>query len=281
MVSIAVTGGKGGTGKSTVAVNLAFALAGTGLKIDLVDLDVECPNDSRISGITVSPVSEVYKSIPVITDKCTGCSACVQACEPKALFILNNKAQLVPDICEGCMLCKEVCPFNAIDEGKKRVGHVSVGEVNAGTGKVRLIEGKLDIGEDASTSVILETLSHSNSDVKIIDTAAGTHCTVVKALKQVKHAFVVTEPTPFGLSDSKKLIEVLNKLNKSFDIVLNRSGVSEFKGGVEPRFEIPYSKDIVDSYVQGNPIVVDKPESDVSHVFLEMADYARNILFGD
>ncbi len=279
MPNLAVTGGKGGTGKSTVAVNLAFALAMKGLKVDLLDLDVECPNDSRISGINLEPVSEVYKSIPEITDKCRGCGLCIQACEPKALYALNGRANLIPDLCEGCMLCKEVCPFQAIETGKKRVGMVSVGRLKIGDGEISLIEGKLEVGEDASTQVISEVLKYSRADIRIIDTAAGTHCTVVRALRQADYAFVVTEPTPFGVSDSKKIIEVLRKLNLGFDLVVNRAGISQVGFPVEPRFEIPYSKTLVDSYVSGTPIVVENPASREARIFMEMADYARRILF--
>ncbi len=281
MPTLAVTGGKGGTGKSTVAVNLAIALAVGGLEVDLLDLDVECPNDARLSNTPLSKISDVYKDVPLINEKCTGCGICVQKCEPGALYLLNGRANLVEDLCEGCMLCREVCPFNAIDTGKKRVGEVNYGKVKAGKGSVNLIEGKLSVGEDASTQVIREAIKHSKSDVKIIDTAAGTHCTVVKALKLASHAFVVTEPTPFGVSDSKKVMRVLDKLGIPYDIVLNRSGVSNLDLPFSPRFEIPYSREIVDSYISGKPIVLDKPNTSEAKIFLEMAEYARSILFGN
>ncbi len=279
MPTIAVTGGKGGTGKSTVAVNLAFALAKQGYGVDLLDLDIECPNDSRLSGIQVNPVSSVYKSVPVINDKCTGCGVCVQACEPKALYMLNEKVNLIEDICTGCMLCQKVCPFNAIDTGQKKVGTVSVGEVRVGSGKVTLIEGRLEVGEDESTKIIAEALKYSNSKVKIIDTAAGTHCTVVKALKKADHAFIVTEPTPFGISDSMKVVELVKKLGVGYDLVLNRDMGNDVSLPVKPKFRIPYSRALVNSYISGRPIVLqDSPEA---RVFGEMAEHARSILLGD
>ncbi len=279
MPTLAVTGGKGGTGKSTVAVNLAIALALHGHSLELLDLDVECPNDSRISGIPLQKVADVFKSIPVINDKCTGCGICVQNCEPKALYLLNSRANLVEDLCEGCMLCRYVCPFDAIESGKKKVGEISEGIAEFSSGKVRLLEGKLEIGEDASTLVIKEVLRRSKASVRIIDTAAGTHCTVVKALRHADYAFVVTEPTPFGIEDSRKVIAVLRELEIPFDLVLNRSGVAEYNGEIAPRFEIPYSRDIVDSYVNGKPVVLGK--SRIGRVFMEMAEYAGRLLLGD
>ncbi len=279
MPAIAITGGKGGTGKSTVAVNLAFALAKQGYEVDLLDLDVECPDDSRLSSIQVSPVSSVYKSIPLINNKCTGCGVCVQACEQKALYLLNQKANLAEDLCMGCMLCQRVCPFNAIDTGQKKVGTVSVGELEVGSGKVTLIRGELEVGEDESTKVIAEALKRSSSNIKIIDTAAGTHCTVVKALKKANYAFIVTEPTPFGISDSTKVIELVRKLGIGHDLVLNRDMGISVSLSITPKFRIPYSKALVDSYISGRPIVLqDSPEA---RVFEEMADYARSVLLGD
>ena len=249
MVSIGITGGKGGTGKSTIAVNLAFELAKSE-KVDLIDLDVECPNDSRISGIKTETVSKVYKPIPKINEKCVGCGICINKCEKKALYLLNKKARLAEDLCEGCMLCKMVCPFNAIDEDKKEVGEVRIGKMN----NLKLIEGRLNVGEDESTRVIKKAMEYSDSEIKIIDTAAGTHCTVVKALKNVDHAFVIVEPTRFSVEDAKKIIEVLKKFNIDYDVILNKYGIVDFEIPFEARFKIPYSKEIIESYTSSRPI---------------------------
>ena len=262
MATIGITGGKGGTGKSTIAVNLAFELAKTE-KVDLVDLDVECPNDSRISGIKTKLVSKVYKTIPSIKENCTGCGICVNKCQKNALYLLNKKARLAEDLCEGCMLCKMVCPFNAIKEDKKEIGEVRVGK----KGNLNLIEGRLNIGEDESTRIIKKSLEYSKSKIKIIDTAAGTHCTVVRALKNVEHAFVVVEPTPFGVEDAKKIMNVLKKLNIEYDVILNKYGIIDFKIPFDIKFKIPYSKEVILSYVNSNP----NPNS----VFKEIANYVR------
>ncbi len=282
LVSIAVTGGKGGTGKSTVAVNLAIALSKTikgdsNSTVDLLDLDVECPNDYSLLGITTKLVSKVYKEIPVITNACNGCGICIQRCMPKALYALNGKANLIEDICEGCMLCQEVCPFNAINTGKKEVGEIRSGQYPG----INLIEGRLAVGEDASARIVSDVLSVSRSKVRVMDTAAGTHCTVVRALRKADHALVVTEPTPFGANDARLMIDLVKELDIPYDIVLNRAGVSNYKLPFSPRFEIPYSDDLIQSYVVGKPILDFDPDSTVSKVFMEMAEYARGVLFGD
>ncbi len=278
MPTLAVTGGKGGTGKSTVALNLAVALVRlSNESIDLLDLDVECPDISRLLGVNLREVKKVYKSIPLITSKCAGCGVCVQRCLPKALYLLNGRANLTEDLCEGCMLCKDVCPFNAIEESKKEVGQISVGNFEG----VNIIEGKLSVGEDESARVIREAMNFSTSSMRVIDTAAGTHCTVVKALKNASHAFIVTEPTPFGINDSALAISLVEKLGIGYDVILNRAGVSDVDLPFKPKFEIPYSEELVQAYVIGKPIVLLDPESEVSKVFMEMAEYARSILFSD
>ena len=262
MAAIGITGGKGGTGKSTIAVNLALELSKTE-KVDLLDLDVDCPNDSRISGIKTKLVSKVYKPIPKIKDNCTGCGICVKKCQKNALYLLKGKARLIEDLCEGCMLCKMVCPFNAIDEDKKEVGEIRIGE----KGNLRLIEGRLKVGEDEATRIIKKSFDYSNSKIKIIDTAAGTHCNVVKALKEVDHAFVIVEPTKFSIEDAKKIIEVLKKLNKTYDVILNKYGIVEFEVPFDVKFKVPYSKEIIYSYTNSRPVE--------SGVFKKIADYVR------
>ena len=85
MVKIAITGGKGGTGKSMVATSLAVELARKG-KTVLADVDVECPNDHLLLSARRKKVRKIYQPIPKWDfKKCTKCGMCYDACKFDAI----------------------------------------------------------------------------------------------------------------------------------------------------------------------------------------------------
>jgi len=261
---IAVTGGKGGTGKSTVATALAFELAKRH-KVLLVDADVDCPDDHLLLSIKRNKIDTVTKMVPILNeDKCIKCGRCAEVCKMNAIVhIRDNYPIFVKEQCNGCGACVIACPVGAINNGKKDVGAIFQGE---GRG-MHLLSGELKVSEVVSERVVsglkrnLEKME-KDFDYVIIDTAAGTHCDVISALEGADMTFAVTEPTPLGEHDVSLILELLAKLGLPARLVLNRAGIAAPDGvkkiahhfGVGIAVEIPYSKDIFLAYSRGEPV---------------------------
>jgi MinD superfamily P-loop ATPase len=261
---IAVTGGKGGTGKSTVAVALAFELAKKG-GVLLVDADVDCPDDHLIASIPRARIRDVHKDVPVFDmGKCTRCGRCGEVCKMKAIIAVGGRdPMLVPEQCSGCGACGIACPSNAITFTRKKVGTVYGGE----RGGVRLLSGELEVGEIVSEFVV----NALNAEAKrasagrahtIVDTAAGTHCSVISALRGSDIAFAVAEPTPLGEHDLRLILELLEKLGVPSKVVLNRSDIADSSVvrriaedfGTTVAAEIPFDRKVFEQYSRGEPV---------------------------
>ncbi len=264
MKTIAITGGKGGTGKSTVATALAVEL-GKKHKVLLVDADVDCPNDHLLLGIERKKVGAVKQRIPKWNfKKCTKCGKCGEVCKTHAIVSIKGKHPIfIEGQCNGCGACVLKCPVKAISWSKKKIGKVFKGK---GYG-IDFLSGELEIKEPLSEMVVakvgeeLEKVS-GGYDFVVIDTAAGTHCDVISALRDCDVAFAVTEPTPLGEHDLELIIELLKELGIKFEIILNRfeEGKSEIiekiakKSGKKIAAKVPYKKEIMEAYCKGIPV---------------------------
>lgn len=263
-MKIAVTGGKGGTGKSTVSTALANRLA-EDKDILLIDADVDCPDDDLILSIDTERIKEVENMIPEIDEEeCIRCGRCVESCRENALVQVKDKTPfLVKDQCTGCRTCKHVCPVGAITESKQPVGSIHKGKKD----NITLIKGELKPGIEEASLVVNAVKDYikpeeDKYDHIIIDTAAGTHCPVIAALIGVDMAICVTEPTPLGNHDLKLILKLTNELDIPSKTVINRSDISDQKEtkrvteehGSKVVGKIPYSKDIQQRYAGGEPI---------------------------
>lgn len=223
---IAVASGKGGTGKTTFSVNLAYALAGESEKVRLLDCDVEEPNDH----LFVKPLFTENHEVPVLKpvldkEKCTGCGKCAEACNYKAIAVIKGQVLLFNELCHSCGVCSYVCPENAIHEKEARIGTVETAPDHDG---FFFAHGKLDIGETLAPKVVAFVKKYSDpASITIIDASPGTACPVVKALENADVAVLVTEPTPFGLNDLKLAVAMSLKMGIPTGIVVNRSNGSD------------------------------------------------------
>ncbi|MBW2984533.1 ATP-binding protein [Candidatus Woesearchaeota archaeon] len=263
-MKIGVTGGKGGTGKSTIATALAFELAKKN-KVLLVDADVDCPDDHLLLSIKRKKVKIVYQRIPVWDfKKCIKCGQCGLVCKTNAIVSIKDRQPIfMQQQCNGCGACAIKCPVKAISWDKKDIGYLYEGK---GFG-IDFISGELKINEPVSEFVVdalkdLVKSKEENYDYVIIDTAAGTHCDVISALEGCDVALAVTEPTPLGAHDLELILKLLKILKIKTKVVNNRSDIGDKnlikqltkKYKIEVTAEIPYSKKVIKLYSRGKPI---------------------------
>ncbi len=263
---ISVASGKGGTGKTTIAVNLALSLK----NIQLLDCDVEEPNAHIFLKPRFSGEKKASIPVPEVDErKCTYCGKCRDVCAYHAIAVLpasNGKkgnVLIFPHLCHGCGACSLLCPQEAIKEVNKEIGVVEIGEKQ----DIQFIHGRLNIGEAMSPPLIRQVKSYINpTRTVIIDAPPGTSCPVITAVKGSDFCVLVTEPTPFGLNDLILAVEVLRKLNIPFGVVINRSDIGDgkvedycLKENILILMKIPFSREIAVSYSEGIPIVKKDP----------------------
>ena len=259
---ISIASGKGGTGKTTVATNLASSLDSD---VRLLDCDVEEPN----AHLFIKPVMESEETIktpvPEIDEsKCTLCGKCCEICQFKAIVRIADTILPFTDLCHSCGGCFEVCPEDAITETYRELGKLEKGHKN----KINFLHGRLRIGEAMAPPLIKKVRSYADSDgTTIIDAPPGTSCPVIAAMKDTDFIILVTEPTPFGLHDLKLAAGAVKLLNIPCGIVINRSDlgdrkVNEFaeKENIPILIEIPFDRRIAESYSRGELVVESIPE---------------------
>ena len=232
MIKIAIASGKGGTGKTTLAVNLTAYIAENRIfnNIILADLDVEEPNSGLfIKGETVL-TREMYKYIPEWKkDSCTLCGLCDRLCKFNAVLKMGKTIMILPELCHSCHACSELCPGNALPMKKNRMGVLKVTEAECFT----FIESRLDIGQEQAVPLIARSIYYldnmqtakSEGEIIIMDSPPGSSCPVIEVAKNSDFVILVTEPTPFGLHDLKLAVNTMRETGSRCAVVINRFGI--------------------------------------------------------
>jgi MinD superfamily P-loop ATPase len=225
-MKIAVASGKGGTGKTTIATNLADFLSNSNPVI-LADLDVEEPNSGLFIDLPLVSREDKFTMIPEWDEaRCSSCWNCIEVCNFNALVRLGQNILVFPQLCHSCFACAGLCPDQALRMVPRKMGELR----HFQSDRLVFIESRLEIGQEQAVPLIAETKKyihqHLNGEVLIIyDSPPGTSCPVIEAVYDADFVILVTEPTPFGLHDLKLSVETIRKLNKDFGVVINRWGI--------------------------------------------------------
>lgn len=259
---VAIASGKGGTGKTTVAVNLARALD---TPVQLLDCDVEEPNAALFLPGAPATTHAVTLPVPEVdAARCDGCGECSRFCQFHALACLGGSVLVFPELCHGCGGCTMVCPRDAIRETSRRIGVVET----TTSGAITLIQGRLDVGVALVPPLIRAVKAAAQpAATTIVDAPPGTSCPVIAAVTGADALALVTEPTPFGLHDLELAVETVRQLGTPFGVVVNRVGVGDGRvhsycrqQGIPILAEIPDDRCIAEAYARGVPALAVRPE---------------------
>ncbi len=282
IVKIAIASGKGGTGKTTLATNLAVYLSAY-RDIILADLDVEEPNSGLF--IRAEKVYEEvkYKMIPGWVERdCTFCGLCQEVCNFNAVLNLGKHILIYPELCHSCYACSEMCPESALPMKKQRMGMLS----HYRSPDFDFVSSRLDIGQEQAVPLIAQTLEYTDQlagddSIMILDSPPGTSCPVIEATKDADRIILITEPTPFGLHDLKLAVETMEIIGKEYAVVINRFGtgnnaVEEYCENKNIRIiaRIRDDRQVAEHYSRGELVYEDLPD------FRDSLDRIKDYILG-
>jgi len=259
---ISIASGKGGTGKTTVATNLAVSVEGP---VQLLDCDVEEPNAHLFLRPEILETQTVFTPVPEIDlERCDQCKKCMQICRFRAITVIGDMVLTFNELCHSCGGCMAVCPQGAIHEIGRELGVLEKG----GTNGVQFVHGRLRVGEAMAPPLIREVRKHIWADgLTLIDAPPGTSCPVIAAMKDTDFVLLVTEPTPFGLHDLQLAVEAVKILKIPMGLVINRADMGDDQvwsyaqdQGVPILMEIPFDRQIAESYSRGEMFALAVPE---------------------
>ena len=255
-IQIAIASGKGGTGKTTVATNLAYVASRTGRSTAYLDCDVEEPNGHIFLKPRIVEERTVWEMVPRVDEtQCAHCGTCGDVCQYSAIVCIGQKVLVYPELCHACGGCAMLCPAHAIREGSRQIGTLRVGH----SGSIHCVDGLLNIGEAMSPPVIRAVREAVPSvDLVIVDAPPGTSCPVIASIRGCDCVVLVTEPTPFGLNDLQLAVDMVRAVALPLGVVVNRVGIGDDRvqgwcrqESIPVLAEIPDDRGVAEAYSRG------------------------------
>ena len=272
VLKIAVSSGKGGTGKTFVATNLTVVLAEEGYSLQYLDCDVEAPNGH----LFLKPVFDKKEEIKIVSPsfvdekKCIGCGKCAKVCHYNAIAVVNRrvaaeynlsekKVLFFKELCHACGACKLVCPTGAIVEKERSIGILRCGKAD----RIYFCDSLLKTAEGGmSPRLVRKVKEQVDEGINIFDSPPGVACPVVETVKDTDLCILVTDPTPFGVNDLKLAVSMARSIGQEPVVVVNRADYKDSvlkdycrKEGLEIIAEIPDDRKIAEIYSEGEIIV--------------------------
>jgi MinD superfamily P-loop ATPase len=273
-MTIVVVSGKGGTGKTTIATNLAWTLSHSGNPVTILDCDVENPNCHIFLHPVINRREQCSVLVPsLIEELCTGCGTCQDVCMYDAMIVLKGTVLFLPERCRSCGGCTLFCPENALNEEGKIIGTIEYGNAH----DIAFVHGKLNSGELLATTLIRQVKkSISQEGVFIIDAPAGTSNSVIEAMNGADFVVLVAEPTPFGIHGLKRAVDMVRKCNLPFGVVVNRYDIGNqdvyeycLVEDIPILAQIPNEENIAKTYSYGLVMSIALPQHRILFMNLE------------
>ncbi|MBN1265436.1 MAG: ATP-binding protein [Anaerolineales bacterium] len=267
-MKLAIASGKGGTGKTTIAVSLALTAIENGIPVTFYDCDVEAPNAALFLRPELQQSMAASIPVPEIDqDLCTLCGQCVEVCAYNALALVGDQVLVFNEMCHGCGSCTSNCPEQAIRERPFRIGEIESGMA----GEIRFVHGRMDIGQAMATPIIhtmKKEIPDREEGLVLLDAPPGSACPVVGTVSGMDYVLMVTEPTPFGFHDLRQAVNLVRgEMDIPVGVVLNRDGIGDDQverycreNNIPIHLRIPFDRAIAEAYSDGKTLTAAKPE---------------------
>lgn len=287
-IDIAISSGKGGTGKTFISTNLAKFLSGRYRKVSYLDCDVEEPNGHLFLNPVIEKQEDVNLLSPVEIDMetCTLCGICADVCQYNAIAVVNDQVLLFKELCHVCGGCTIACPVDAVIERERKIGFIKEGTSD----NIKVYYALLETAEGGmSPRLVQKVKEYAGEGINILDSPPGTSCPVVETIKNVDICVLVTDPTPFGINDLKLSVAMAREIGQEPVIVVNRA---EYRDNALKEYcaeehldiigEIPDERRIAESYSRGELAVERFPElkktfEDIAEKILILAEKDRKV----